>query len=61
MVVANHTILLVEDARVVRRVTNRILTEEGYRVLEAADAKEALEILRMPMASIDLRLGTGVP
>ena len=61
MVVANHTILLVEDARVVRRVTNRILTEEGYRVLEAADAKEALEILRMPMASIDLRLSTGVP
>jgi len=61
VVVANHTILLVEDARVVRRVTNRILTEEGYRVLEAADAKEALEILRMPMASIDLRLGTGVP
>jgi len=61
VVVANHTILLVEDARVVRRVTNRILTEEGYRVLEAADAKEALEILRMPMASIDLRLSTGVP
>jgi DNA-binding response OmpR family regulator len=56
VVVETHTILIVEDARVVRRVTNRILTEEGYRVLEAGDAEEALEIVRMPMASIDLLL-----
>ena len=56
MVVETHTILVVEDARVVRQVANRILTEEGYRVLEAGDAEEALEIVRMPMASIDLLL-----
>ena len=56
MVVETHTILVVEDARAIRRVTNRILTEEGYRVLEAGDAEEALEIVRMSMASIDLLL-----
>jgi len=56
VVVETHTILVVEDARVVRQVANRILTEEGYRVLEAGDAEEALEIVRMPMASIDLLL-----
>jgi two-component system, cell cycle sensor histidine kinase and response regulator CckA len=56
VVVETHTILVVEDARAIRRVTNRILTEEGYRVLEAGDAEEALEIVRMSMASIDLLL-----
>jgi two-component system, cell cycle sensor histidine kinase and response regulator CckA len=56
VVVSNYTILLVEDSRVVRRVANRMLTEEGYRVLEAADAEEALEILSMPQARIDLVL-----
>ena len=56
MVVGAYTILIVEDSRVVRRVTNRMLTEEGYRVLEAADAEEALEILGMPRARVDLVL-----
>jgi two-component system cell cycle sensor histidine kinase/response regulator CckA len=56
VVVGAYTILIVEDSRVVRRVTNRMLTEEGYRVLEAADAEEALEILGMPRARVDLVL-----
>jgi two-component system cell cycle sensor histidine kinase/response regulator CckA len=37
-----ETILLVEDEDVVRTLLARVLSEEGYRVLEAADALEAL-------------------
>jgi two-component system cell cycle sensor histidine kinase/response regulator CckA len=56
MVVNRHTVLIVEDTRVVRRMANRILTEEGYRVLEAADAEEAIAVLEMPQAQVDLVL-----
>jgi len=40
----SETILLVEDEDEVRRVAMRILTANGYSVLEARDGKEALEI-----------------
>lgn len=40
-----ETILVVEDEEVVRRVTVRALEAQGYRVLEAADAEEALDLL----------------
>lgn len=40
-----ETILLVEDSSSLRRVVSRQLTELGYRLLEAAAAAAALEIL----------------
>lgn len=39
------TILVVDDERVARRLVYRVLTEEGYRVFEAAGADEALSVL----------------
>jgi DNA-binding response OmpR family regulator len=41
------TILVVDDERITRRVAYRILSEEGYRVFEAASADEALSVLDM--------------
>ena len=41
------TILVVDDERITRRVAYRILSEEGYRVFEAASAEEALSVLDM--------------
>ncbi|MBA3497216.1 MAG: response regulator [Gemmatimonadales bacterium] len=41
------TILVVDDERVTRRVAYRILSEEGYRVFEAASAEEAMSVLDM--------------
>ena len=38
------SILLVEDEQVVRALTKRILTQQGYNVLSAASGAEALEI-----------------
>lgn len=42
----DETILLVEDDVNVRRVTMRLLTSLGYRVLEAGDGESALALLR---------------
>jgi CheY-like chemotaxis protein len=39
----NETILLVEDEPAVRLTTRRILERKGYRILEAAGGREALE------------------
>ncbi len=38
-------VLVVEDHDAVRRITVRILSEEGFRVLEARDGTEALGLL----------------
>ncbi|ACH37498.2 LOW QUALITY PROTEIN: sensor histidine kinase response regulator, GAF domain-containing [Citrifermentans bemidjiense Bem] len=38
-----ETILVAEDALEVRRVTTELLQQHGYRVIEAADGREALE------------------
>lgn len=43
---ATETILLVEDEEMVRRAGRRILEKHGYRVLQASDGAEALEMLR---------------
>jgi nitrogen-specific signal transduction histidine kinase len=42
---SGETILMVEDAPIVRRAVARMLSDLGYRVLAAADAEEALGII----------------
>ena len=42
--VAQETILVVEDTDEVRKLICRILAEHGYKVLEAADGDEALQV-----------------
>jgi CheY-like chemotaxis protein len=41
------TILVVDDERIARRLLYRVLTEEGYRVFEAASAGEAMGVLEL--------------
>jgi DNA-binding response OmpR family regulator len=48
------TVLVVDDEPVVRRLSYRILNAAGYRVLEASDGAEALEVLRNVPHKIDL-------
>jgi DNA-binding NtrC family response regulator len=50
------TILVVDDVDLVRRIANRMLSREGYRVLEAADADEALGLLSKRGVNVDLVL-----
>jgi PAS domain S-box-containing protein len=51
-----ETILLVEDEPEVRKLTREMLTRLGYRVLEAANAAEALDVWSASQDSIDLLL-----
>jgi CheY-like chemotaxis protein len=51
-----RTLLVVDDAGVVRRLSFRILSEAGYRVFEAAGAVEAIEVLAMLRGKVDLVL-----
>ena len=48
------TVLVVDDESNLRRLVVRRLTSEGYRVLEAGDGVEALELLQAPDADIRL-------
>jgi PAS domain S-box-containing protein len=50
--IGDETILVVEDDEALRGYTSEILTELGYRVLEAKDADEALQVLEKN--SVDL-------
>ncbi len=50
----NETILLVEDNDPVRKVTRTILEEAGYKILEAASGKQAIECFRENLDKIDL-------
>ncbi len=47
-----HTILLIEDDEGMRSVIRRLLTREGYRVLEAEDGRAGLNTLESE--SVDL-------
>jgi two-component system, cell cycle sensor histidine kinase and response regulator CckA len=47
---ATETLLLVEDDPAVRELEACVLREQGYRVLEAVDGQEALEMLKGPLA-----------
>jgi two-component system cell cycle sensor histidine kinase/response regulator CckA len=49
-----RTVLVVDDAGVVRRLSFRVLSEAGYRVFEAASAAEALEVIEMLKGRLDL-------
>jgi len=53
---ASHTILVVEDQRVIRELVEQTLAEAGYRVLSAAGASEAIVIAEQQLASISLLL-----
>ncbi len=50
----SETILLVEDERPVRRLVKRILDQHGYRVFEAENGLEALDVSRSHEGPIDL-------
>jgi len=50
------TVLVVEDEAAVREIACAILTDLGYRVLEAADGEEALLVFGANTASVDLLL-----
>ena len=52
----NETVLIVEDDNTVRRLTEQILREAGYKVLSASGGTEALEIFRTHGSVIDLLL-----
>ena len=50
----SETVLLVEDEEAVRRLSKRILTRQGYRVLEARDGLDALDVVDRNGGRIDL-------
>ena len=51
-----ETILLVDDEKALRKLAKRILTECGYRVLEASDGAMALRVAAEEVGEIDLIL-----
>jgi CheY-like chemotaxis protein len=51
-----ETILLVEDEAAVRSLAKRVLSQRGYRVLEASDGAIALRIAASHVGEIDLIL-----
>jgi CheY-like chemotaxis protein len=51
-----ETILLVEDEAAVRSLVKRILSQKGYRVLEASDGAIALRVAAGHVGEIDLVL-----
>ena len=53
---AGARVLVVDDEEGVRRVTARMLERKGYRVRQASDGEEALEMLSVPGGEADLVL-----
>ncbi len=47
-------ILVVDDEPAVRRIVRRMLDEHGYRVYEAGDGAEALDLVRAAPEELDL-------
>ena len=52
----SETILVVDDDDAVRKVTARLLSNAGYRIIEANSAAKAMEIITEPGPGIDLLL-----
>ncbi len=50
----SETLLLVEDEELLRHLVRKVLAERGYRVLAAANAAEALEVVQRHADGIDL-------
>jgi CheY-like chemotaxis protein len=50
----SETILLVEDEGLVRHLSYTVLVKKGFKVLEASDGKEALEVCRQYAGEIHL-------
>ena len=48
--------LVVDDSRAVRMILARTLTELGYEVREAANGREALEVMEVEKSSVTLVL-----
>jgi two-component system cell cycle sensor histidine kinase/response regulator CckA len=48
-----ETVLVVDDEEMVRRLAARIISGEGYRVLEAGGGEEAVRLLQRPSSRID--------
>ncbi|MBZ5639540.1 MAG: response regulator [Acidobacteriia bacterium] len=48
------TVLVVEDEPVVRELARQVLTNAGYRVLQATDGEQAIEVSRRHAGTIDL-------
>ena len=58
----SKVILVVEDDFLNRRLTKKVLQENGYQVLEAKNADEAMAILNkelVDLAILDINLGDG--
>jgi DNA-binding response OmpR family regulator len=58
------TVLVVDDRSMARRIASRVLSEEGFRVLEADGMGEALEVLaqargRLDLVMLDVVMGDG--
>lgn len=49
-----ETVLLVEDDLAVRSLTRTLLAEQGYRVLEACDGEDGVQVARRHTGPIDL-------
>ena len=49
-----EAVLLVEDEDLVRKVSKRVLADLGYRVIEASDPAQALQIAEQTAGAIDL-------
>jgi hypothetical protein len=56
-----RTVLVVSDQPTVRYVAGRILRDAGPRVVEASDAREALDLLRSDLAFDLLLTDVGLP
>jgi CheY-like chemotaxis protein len=52
----NETVLLVEDAEMVRDFAKSVLTQNGYTILEARDGQEALQVCQDHSGPIHLLL-----
>jgi len=52
----NGTVLIVDDEETVRALASQMLERMGFRVLAAADGHEAVDLLRVNTAAIDLVL-----
>jgi len=49
-----HTVLIVDDEKVIREGYSRVLEAEGFRVLTASDGREALHLMAAENVSVML-------